>query len=696
MLLGPTGGCYRAPVTRLNNAPSPYLASHAGDPVDWHAWGDAPFREARERDVPVFISIGYAACHWCHVMQHESFQDETTAAFLNAHFVSIKVDREEHPDVDTVYMRALQAMRGHGGWPLTAMADPSGRPFFTGTYFPKQDAPGMPSFMRVLGAIHEAWTERKQAVLQDAERLEAHVRNALASPLGSTFDPRATDPVADVSEAALRTARMHFDETHGGFGDEPKFPHHGLHRWLAMRPEGEARSLLAGALGPLVRGGIYDPIGGGMARYSVDAAWRVPHFEKMLYDNAQLLPRLAEAALADAVPLAGEAAEQTYRFFERELTTQDGLYATALDADSEGEEGAFYAWTGRDFDDAVADGAGTGDVALARDAFGVSDVGPFEGKNVLRNALTPRELAERHGLSEEETKRKRDRIRAAVFQARAQRERPATDDKALAGLQGLALQGLARYGRLLGHGEPLARAERLAGRTLETFWDGRRLQRRSGAGQVGIAGKLEDYAWLGLGLLELHHATGRPRWAQVASDLAGVIMDGFVAEDGGFNSTQAEDLGPLGVAPRTVTDQAVPSDYASAAELVWRVARLRDRSDWQHAATAAVRPLVDLAQGHPEAAGALLIALEHLHAPKREVVVTGPADAGGAEMWQVVSRLPLDTWTVLRAPEPDGSPLTEGRDTVGGRAAAWVCENYACERPIVQPEALLERLTAAG
>ena len=627
-------------------------------------------------------------------MQHESFQDPTTAAFLNKHFVSIKVDREEHPDVDAVYMRALQAMRGHGGWPLTAIADTTGRPFFTGTYFPKQDAPGMPSFMRVLSAIHEAWTERRDAVLQDAERLEAHVRDALASPLGSTFDPDATDDVPDVSAAALRTARMHFDETHGGFGDEPKFPHHGLHRWLAMRPEPEARSLLSGALSPIVRGGIYDPIGGGMARYAVDAAWRVPHFEKMLYDNAQLLPRLAEASLNQSVPLAGEATGQTDRFIQRELTTQEGLLATALDADSEGEEGAFYAWTGRDFDEAVTQRVGASEVAIARDAFGIADVGPFEGNNVPRNAMTPAELAQRHGISPDEAASRRDRIRSAIFTARQERERPATDDKALAGLQGLAIQGLARTARLLADDDMKARAERLAKRTLDTFWDGQRLLRRAGAGQVGIAGKLEDHAWLGLGLLELHHATGDGRWVHVASDLADIIMDGFMAADGGFVTTRAADLGPLAIAPRTVTDQAVPSDYASAAELVWRTARLHDQAGRQHAVAAALRPLVDLAQGHPEAAGAMLTALEHLHAPKREVVVTGPDAAGGADLWRVVAGLPLDTWTVLRASEPDGSPLTEGRDTVGGRAAAWVCENYACEHPIVDADALRTRLTA--
>lgn len=694
MQLASLSGCYGDAVSRLKDAPSPYLASHAGDPVHWHAWGDEPFNEAKERDVPVFISIGYAACHWCHVMQHESFQDQVTADFLNKYFVSIKVDREEHPDVDAVYMRALQAMRGHGGWPLTAISDPSGRPFFTGTYFPKQDAPGMPSFMRVLNAIQEAWMERREAVLQDAQRLEAHVRDALASPLGSAFDPAATEEIPDVSAAALRTARMHFDETHGGFGDEPKFPHHGLYRWLAMRPEPEARSLLIGALSPIVRGGIYDPIGGGMARYAVDAAWRVPHFEKMLYDNAQLLPRLAEATTSNAIPLAEEVVDQTYRFIERELATPEGLIATALDADSGGEEGAFYAWTGRDFDEAVKHHVGASEVAFARDAFGVADVGPFEGKNVPRNAMTPQELAEQHGMPPEQAASQRDRIRTALFQAREARERPATDDKALAGLQGLALQGLARTARLLADHAMLQRAEHLAQRALDTFWDGRKLLRRSGAGQVGIAGKLEDYAWLGLGMLELHHASGRPQWVAFASDLADAIMDGFVADDGGFVTTQAADLGPLGVAPRTVTDQAVPSDYASAAELIWRTARLRNQTERQRAVAAALRPLIDLAQGHPEAAGAMLTALEHFHAPKREVVVTGPDAAGGRDLWDVIARLPLDTWTVLRAPEPDGSPLTHGRHTVDGKAAAWVCENYACQRPIVDADELLARLTA--
>ncbi len=682
----------------LRDAASPYLLDHADDPVDWLPWGEAAFAEARRRDVPLLVSIGYASCHWCHVMQRESFRDDAVAALINDRFVAVKVDREEHPDVDAVYMAALQAMRGQGGWPLTAVADERGRPFFTGTYFPPDDRPGMPSFRRVLEAVSDAWTNRREALLQDAERLDAHLREGMAAP------PVASDPASpaselpDVAADALAALRASFDEEHGGFGDAPKFPPHTTLRWLQLRPEPEAHALADATLRAIARGGIHDPLAGGTARYSVDGAWRVPHFEKMLSDNVQLLPRWVEAWRRGGDPTFLHAALDTFAWLEAEMRLPDGGYATALDADSEDEdgrheEGAFYAWTARAFDAAVREALGDEQVAFAREAFGVAEVGPFEGRNVLRLAADAHELAERFALAPDEAEARRERVRSALHEARASRPRPALDDKALASLQGLAILGLARAGRLLDDSRMLVAAQACAAWTLRTFVtsDGR-LLRRAHRDQVGLNARLEDHAYLGLGLLELHRADGDPRWLDAAAWHADQVVERFADPEGGFLSVPRDDDGPLPWSPRSFTDAAVPADGIAAAELVWRTARLRDLPDHEALARGAVAPLVEAAGRHPQALASVLALVELMRAPPRELAVTGPDEAGGRALWSVVARRPLDAWAVQRAAEPQAGPLVEGRATVDGRAAAWLCEGYACRLPQLEAERLAASL----
>ncbi len=678
----------------LSHAASDYLLQHADDPVDWRPWGEDAFREARERDVPVLVSIGYAACHWCHVMQRESFRDDATATLMNERFVNVKIDREEHPDVDAVYMAALQAMRGQGGWPLTAITDHDGRPFFTGTYFPPDDRPGMPSFQRVLDAVHDAWTERRDALLEDAEKLEAHLRGSMAAPAGR-LDPLPADAaLPDPAGDALANLAPRVDERHGGFGDAPKFPPHPLLRWLHLRHEPEAHGMADATLRAIARGGISDPIAGGVARYAVDEAWAVPHFEKMLYDNAQLLPRFVEAHQRTGDRVFFGAASGIAAWMEAELRLPSGLFATALDADSTNEqgvkeEGAFYAWTASAFDAAIRDALGEAEVPFARAAYGVQQVGPFEGANVLRVAATAEALAAQFDVPLPLAEQRLDAIRMVLHAARSARARPARDEKAILGLQGLAIHGLARAGRLLPEPRLVTLAQEAAHASLATFQqpDGTWMRRARGD-VVGIPALLEDHAFFGLGLLELHRADGDPRWLDAARGQAERIVKDFVSEGGGFQSVARSASSPIDLTPRSVVDGPQPADTIAAAELVWRMARLDGNTELEALARGAVAPLATAAGRHPQALASVLAVLDFMRAPPRELAITGPDDAGGADLWDVAASLPLDAWIVQRATEPGSGPLVEGRDMVEGRAAAWVCEGYACRLPITDVDEL--------
>jgi uncharacterized protein YyaL (SSP411 family) len=668
-------------VNRLASATSPYLLQHADNPVDWWEWGPEAFAEARRRDVPVLLSVGYAACHWCHVMAHESFEDAATAEYLNAHYVSIKVDREERPDVDAVYMQATVATTGHGGWPMTCVLDHEGRPFFAGTYFPDQPRHGQPSFTQLLQAITEAWQERREDVTSTAVNITEHI--------AATADLGGSTPIdAAVLDGAVARLSTEFDAAHGGFGGAPKFPPSMLLEFLLRRvaaaPAGDGPELTiaSATLEAMARGGIYDQLAGGFARYSVDARWVVPHFEKMLYDNALLLGAYTSWYAVTGDPLARRIAVETADFMIRELGTGEGGFASALDADSadaEGKsvEGAFYART----PDQLAEVLGPTDGAWAAAVLEVTEAGTFEhGSSVLQLRADP------------DDPERWTRVRATLAEARARRERPARDDKVVAAWNGLAVAALARAAGVLGEPRFLAAAE-AAGRLLtEVHLVEGRLRRVSRDGAVGQpAGVLEDYGCVADAFGALAEATGDGAWLDRAGRLLDVALEQFSAGDGGFFDT-AHDAETLIARPRDPSDNASPSGHAAITHALLRYAALTGSGRHRDAAEAALGSVRALAERAPRFAGWTLAAAQTaLSGPLEIVVVTETEDEIGQRM-AAVARSALGAVVVVVEPEAvtgSGIPLLHGRGLVEGRAAAYVCRGMVCERPVTNPAELL-------
>jgi len=659
---------------RLAGATSPYLLQHAENPVDWWEWGEDAFAEARRRDVPVLLSVGYAACHWCHVMAHESFEDEATAAYLNEHFVSVKVDREERPDVDAVYMQATVATTGHGGWPMTCVLDHEGRPFFAGTYFPDQPRHGQPSFTQLLQAITEAWQQRRGDVDATAANIAAHLAKSDALAGAAPID-------RDLLHAAVAKLAGEFDPVNAGFGGAPKFPPSMLlELLLRLAPtSGSALDMAARTLEAMARGGIYDQLGGGFARYSVDARWIVPHFEKMLYDNALLLGAYTSWWAVTDEPLARRIAVETGDFMLGELGTEEGGFASALDADSEGAEGTYYVWT----PDQLREVLGDDDGAWATGLLGVTEAGTFEhGSSVLQLRADPGDDARWAS------------VRSALLAARSRRERPARDDKVVAAWNGLAIASLARAGRLLGE-ERFVDAALRAG---ELLWglhvstgstSGVRLLRVSRDGAAGAhAGVLEDYGCVADGFLALAEATGHGIWVERAGLLLDVALEQFTAGDGGFHDTAA-DAEALIARPRDPSDNASPSGHSATTAALVRYAALTGSGRHRDAAEAALASVRLLAERAPRFAGwSLASAVSALDGPKEIVVVTEPDDPVGAEL-AARARRSLGSVVLVVPPGRAGIPLLEGRDLVDSRAAAYVCRGLVCERPVTDPAELL-------
>ncbi|HEX2896004.1 MAG TPA: thioredoxin domain-containing protein [Marmoricola sp.] len=652
---------------RLANATSPYLQQHAGNPVDWWEWGPEAFEEARRRDAPILLSVGYAACHWCHVMAHESFEDEATAAYLNEHFVSIKVDREERPDVDAVYMQATVATTGHGGWPMTCVLDHEGRPFFAGTYFPDQPRHGQPSFRQLLTAITDAWHERRGDVESTAANIAAHLAAGDALAGAAPIDRRVLD-------AAVDTMVREFDRANAGFGGAPKFPPSMLLEFLLRTGRDDAGDIAASTLTAMARGGIYDQLGGGFARYSVDARWVVPHFEKMLYDNALLLGAYTSWWAVSDEPLARRIVVETGDFLLNELRTDEGGFASALDADSEGAEGTYYVWTPAQLTEVL----GEDDGAWAAELLSVSAAGTFEhGSSVLQLRADPDDLG------------RWERVRAALLQARSKRERPARDDKVVAAWNGLAIAALARAGGVLDEDRFLQAALRAG----ELLWslhvvDGR-LLRVSRQGAAGThAGVLEDYGCVADGFLALAEATGDGVWVERAGLLLDVALDRFGADDGGFHDT-ASDAETLITRPRDPSDNASPSGQSATTAALLRYAALTGSGRHRDAAEAALASVRRLAERAPRFAGwSLAAAVSALDGPKEIVVVSPPGDPVGAELADRARRS-LGSVVLVVPPGSGGIPLLEGRDLVDGRAAAYVCRGMVCERPVTDPAELV-------
>jgi uncharacterized protein YyaL (SSP411 family) len=657
---------------RLTNATSPYLLQHADNPVQWHEWGPDAFAEARSRDVPVLLSVGYAACHWCHVMAHESFEDEATAAYLNEHYVAIKVDREERPDIDAVYMEATQAMTGQGGWPMTCVLTPEGRPFFAGTYFPSTPRHGMPSFRQVLAAIVQAWEERRDELTRIGTDIAGHLQET-----GEVSGAGATD----LGAAAVAGLSGSYDERFGGFGGAPKFPPSMVCEFLlrrAARVEDErAAAMAAGTLEAMARGGLYDQVGGGFARYSVDARWDVPHFEKMLYDNALLLRTYLHWWRQGGSPLALRVVRESAEFVLRELRTGEGGFASALDADSDGEEGAFYVWTPAE----LVQELGASDGQYAVEVFGLTDAGNFErGKSTLRLDADPSDF-QRYGAV---VQRLRD--------ARERRTRPARDDKVVAAWTGLMISALAEAGAALDEPRYLHAAETAAELLVDVHLDYQgRLRRVSRDGKAGApAGVLEDYAAVAESFLVLFGATGAAQWYERAERLVGEILARFDDGAGGFFDTAA-DAESLFKRPQDPADNASPSGQSLTAAVLVTMHGLTGDEVYRERSELLLARLTGLAERAPRFAGQTLAVWEALQDGPRQVAVVGaPGDPGLGELVCAAYRLPSPGLVVAQG---DGrtatAPLLADRPMLDGRATAYACQHFVCTLPVTDAAALL-------
>jgi uncharacterized protein YyaL (SSP411 family) len=657
---------------RLASATSPYLLQHKDNPVDWQPWGDDAFAEARERDVPVFLSVGYSACHWCHVMAHESFEDEQTAAYLNENFVSVKVDREERPDVDAVYMEVTQAMTGQGGWPMSVMLTPDGEPFFAGTYFPREARHGSPPFLQVLQAIRTAWDDRRDEIVKIGGDVARHIRAS------RHIDADGVEGSDDVATMAMAGLERTFDAVHGGFARAPKFPPSTVVEFLLRRAArtGDARALemAAQTLEAMARGGIFDQLGGGFARYSVDERWDVPHFEKMLYDNALLLRAYVHWHRQTGSALAGRVAGATADFLLRELRTAEGGLAAALDADSDGREGAFYVWTRDELDDAL----GPADGAEAARLFGVTDSGNFEdGASTLRLDRDPDDWAVLADL-----------VRR-LLGARAERVRPARDDKVVTAWNGLAIAALAEAGVVLGEPRWVEGAEAAAGllTSVHLGADGR-LRRVSLGGSAGDAeGLLEDYACVADGLLALYAATGDAAWFRHAESLVRQVVDRFADEHGGYFDT-ADDAEQLIKRPQDAADNATPSGQSVLAGVLLHLHGLTGDDAYLAKAEALLRRLTGLAAKAPHFAGNVLAVFEAWADGPRQVAVVGPDGDPGRQALVRAAFALAHPGLVIAQGTPADQPvvsLLAHRMLVDGLPAAYVCRDFVCQLPVTDP-----------
>lgn len=681
---------------RLAEETSPYLLQHKDNPVDWYPWGDEAFRRAAEEDKPIFLSVGYSACHWCHVMAHESFEDEQIARYLNENFVSVKVDREERPDVDAVYMDAVQAMTGQGGWPMTVFLTPLGEPFYGGTYFTAHEGRGVPSFPRILEGVASAFHDRRDDLNRAAGEMSDFIRSATVLP------PSRSEPAVDVLDDAARTLVSDFDPIHGGTRGAPKFPQPmNIEFLLKQYNRTGDQAMLAAALTTLrkmAQGGIYDHIGGGFHRYSVDEIWLVPHFEKMLYDNALLARVYLSAYQITRDSLFRRVAEETLDYVLRELTSPEGGFYSAQDADSEGEEGRFYVWT----PDQIEDVLGPEDSALIQELYGVTPEGNFEGRNILHLERPVEVSSPAQGIERQLLSQRVADARHKLYEARARRVRPGRDEKVLVAWNGLMLRALAEAAVVFERHDYLEAARRnaelVAGQMAAPSEDSTvRLFRTYKDGRAHVNGFAEDYAAYANGLLSLYEATFDTRWIALARDLTRTLLEHFSDERGGFFTT-ADFHEKLVARPKELYDNAVPSGNSEAAEALLRLYLLTAEPDYERYAIEAMRPLLDVARRAPAAFGRLLSALDFYLSSPVEIALVGDLDgADMGPMLRAVREPYLPNKVVAgRMPGDDEAahvvPLLEGRPQVGGRPTAYVCRNYVCEAPTTDVAELSRQL----
>ena len=680
-------------MNRLKDESSPYLLQHADNPVDWHPWSDEAFRMAREADKPVLLSVGYSACHWCHVMAHESFEDAATAEMMNALFVNVKVDREERPDVDDIYMQAVQAIAGQGGWPMTVFLLPDGRPFYGGTYYPKESRYGMPSFQQLMGAVHDAYRNKRDQLEAQADNLHQALKRDVLG-IGRADDSGLTLELLD--EAALKMMDA-MDPVNGGFGDQPKFPNpislEFLLRHVDRTQDERALQLATLSLRKMAQGGIYDQVGGGFARYSVDGHWLVPHFEKMLYDNAQLSRLYLHAWQLTGDDFFRLVAEDIYDYMLREMTAAEGGFYSATDADSEGVEGKFFVWTIEEAREALAPISDKLPRALeiAVETFGMSAEGNFEGSNILFIPRLPAETAEVLGLTVEQLEQAVSQIKDQLYASRSQRIPPSLDDKILTAWNGMMLASLAEAARVLGRPDYLDAARRSGEFLLNHMvGDEGRLFRSHKNGRSTLNAYLEDYANLVDALLELYQTTFEERFFAQARRLAEVALARFKSADGGFYDT-SDDHESLIVRPRNLQDNVTPSGNAMMAKQLLRLSAYTGDSRYDEAGRELLRKLSDAMRQYPQAFAESLNAADMLIRGIDEVAFIGdPESAGGSAILSTL-RLPyrpnmIAAWSRQDVARHEVIPLLSARSMAGGQPTVYVCRHFACRLPVTTAE----------
>jgi uncharacterized protein YyaL (SSP411 family) len=696
-----------AHTNRLIHETSPYLLQHAHNPVDWYPWGKEALAKARAEDKPILLSIGYAACHWCHVLSNESFEDEDTARLMNELYVSVKVDREERPDLDALYMEAVQALTGSGGWPMTVFLTPDGAPFYGGTYFPPQDRYGVPSFTRVLRGVADLYHNQREEVERQAEAFREHYAGQAQTglKLPDDFNPATATISAEALTAAANVLVSQFDPVEGGFGPAPKFPHPmGLE--FLLRIEARRRATDASALpssqldenllpltlltlDKMADGGIYDQVGGGSHRYSTDKIWLTPHFEKMLYDNALLAPVYLHAWQFTGETRYRRIAEETLDYVLREMADPSGAFYSTQDADSEGEEGKFYVWSAQEMQDLLGD-----DAPLALAYWGVSAEGNFEGRNILHVAAKLEDVAASLGISTDEARASLERARTTLYEARARRIWPGKDDKALAAWNGWMLRAFAEAGRILDREDYRAAANRNADFVMRELLVGGRLRRAWRNGQAKLDAYLEDYAALANAFLSLYEATGDASRFTFARELVDAMIERFWDEPTGAFFDTASDAEALIGRPRDLTDNATPSGTSLACEALLRLTAFTGDLRYREYAARILVALAPAMERHPSSFGHLLCALDDLIGPYYEVATVGDVsdDATQALVAAVNSRFLPRIALAVGAPDEPGVPLLEDRLLVDAQPAAYVCQGFICQRPVTEPVDLLAQL----
>ena len=684
---------------RLANETSPYLLQHKDNPVDWYPWGDDAFTIARQLDKPIILSIGYSPCHWCHVMAHESFEDDSIAAEMNRDFINIKVDREELPDVDSIYMRAVQAMTGSGGWPLTLFITPDGRPFFGGTYFPPEDRHNMPGFPRILSAISAAYTSNRDQLLSNSEQVIEAIRKQTI--------PQKHD--GEIKESLIFGAFNHLigdaDLENGGTRGAPKFPqpmfYELLLRYWKRTGSAQVLEIVTLTLEKMARGGIYDQLGGGFSRYSVDDRWEVPHFEKMLYDNAQLVRLYLHAYQVTKKPLFRRVVRETIEYVTREMTHREGGFYSASDADSEGVEGKFFVWSVDEIDAALTEE----DAELAKLFWGVTEQGNFEDSNTLTVPVSLEEFVAGSGRDPGELISDITRVRGILFDQRSKRVPPSTDDKILTSWNALMLSALAEAGAVLDNNEWIETAQRNAKFLLTEMRDssGRLLHtwRATGGtkGEAKILAYLDDYSYMIDALLTLHGATLNYSYVDEAQELAQQMIERFWDRDSEvFYDTSMEHTRLL-LRPRDVLDNAVPSGGAVAAMAMLRLSVFTGDHSYSAKAEASMRSVLPYLEQAPTAVTSWLSAVDFLTAKRQETVVMGALDDPVArDLMREVNRQYSPNMILSGSSmEPDQNekaPLLQGRALVNGKPTVFVCENYVCNLPVTSVAELAELLSS--